>query len=245
MQSPFALLLATLVVGWYAMAQNAPAAQGTGSSLPDTPSAVAEQQKHIQKRQLLANDPYTPLSHKDKRNEWLRRTYAPSTFVSAAVSTVYAGVTDNILYCCGGPAWANQFGASVADVQARNFFGKFLFPTLLNQDPRYLPKRNGSFLGRSWYAATRVFVIRKDDGTSTFNSSEILAIAFSKALSNAYYPEYDRTWSHTSASILGAIQGDASGYLLNEFTPELKRIFHRHEPKQIRNLSRRLPGSKY
>jgi hypothetical protein len=78
-------------------------------------------------------------------------------------------------------------------VEARNFFGKFLFPTLLQEDPGYLPKRNGSFFGRSRYAATRVFVTRKDHGTPAFNSSEILAIAFSKALTNAYYPDHDRT----------------------------------------------------
>jgi hypothetical protein len=46
-------------------------------------------------------------------------------------------------------------------------------------------------------------------------------------------------------SILGALQGDASGYLLNEFTPDLKRIFQPHAPKTLLHLSDRLPGSKH
>lgn len=137
-----------------------------------------------------------------------------------------------------------QYGAGLADAETRYFFGAFLFPTLTHQDPRYLPKHSGSVFSRAWYAATRVVVTRKDDGESTFNSSEFLGIAFSKALSNAYYPERQRTWGHTTNDILGALEGDASGNVLTEFTPDIKRIFRRHTPKRLLAVGDRIAAYK-
>jgi hypothetical protein len=206
-------------------------------ALPDAPSAVKESK--LPKRELLADDPYRPLSKTEKLHSWLHLTYAPSTFAAAVVDTEYSSLTGSMRYCCGGGAWGREYGASVADAEARYFFGRFLFPTLMGQDPRYLPKREGGVLSRAWYAATRVVVTRKDNGDSTFNSSEFFGIAFSKALTNAYYPERDRTLGRTANSILGALQGDASGNLLTEFTPDIKRIFRRHAPKGLLALERR------
>lgn len=218
----------------------------TVRQLPDAPSAVRKPMPHpdASKRELLADDPYRPLTKREKLGIWARKTYAPSTFVAAGVDTTYSSITGTIRYCCGADALSRQYAASVADAESRYFFGYFLFPTVLKQDPRYLPKRNGTVLQRAWYAATRVLVTRRDDGRNTLNSSEFLGIAFSKALTNAYYPERDRTWGRTANSILGALQGDAGGNLLTEFMPDIKRIVTRHTPKRILALTGRTPDSK-
>jgi hypothetical protein len=213
--------------------------------LPDAPSAIAkERQKQSPPRELLADDPYRPLTTHEKLGAWAKMAYSPSTLVGAGVDTTYANITGSTRYCCGGDALSRQYAASVADAEARYFFGKFLFPTLLNQDPRYLPKRSGSVLQRAWYAATRVIITRNDQGKNTFNSSEVLGIAFSKGLTNAYYPDRDRTMGRTVNSILGALQGDASDNLLTEFMPDIKRIFTRHAPKRLMALGDRITGSR-
>jgi hypothetical protein len=223
------LLPAIVLAASFAGAQNA--------VLPDAPSAV--RQSELPNREQRADDQYHPLTKNEKLHEWIRRTYAPSTFFAAAIDTSYSSLTGGMRYCCGSDAWGKQYGASVADAEARYIFGKFLFPTLMGQDPRYLPKRKGGVLSRAWYAATRVVVTRKDNGHNSFNSSEFFGIAFSKALTNAYYPERDRTLGRTANSILGALQGDASGNVLTEFTPDIKRIFRRHAPKRLLALEDR------
>jgi hypothetical protein len=240
LQSMLAVLLFSATL---ASAQDVWVLSSAPQNLPDAPSAVVRSEK-LPHRELLADDPYRPLSNKEKLDVWARKTYAPSTFVAAGVDTTYSGITGGMRYCCGGDAWSRQYAASVADAEARYFFGKFLFPTILNQDPRYLPKRSGSVLHRAWYAATRVLVTRDDRGRSTFNSSEILGVAFSKGLTNAYYPERDRTWGRTANSILSALQGDASGNLLTEFMPDIKRIFKRHAPRRLLALGDHFSGSK-
>ena len=95
-------------------------------------------------------------------------------------------------------------------------------------------------MGRAWYAATRVLVTRNDNGNRTFNSSEVLGVAFSRALSNAYCTENDRTWSRTGNRIVGSISGDVGGNLLTEFMPDLMRIFHAHAPRRLQSLGDRL-----
>jgi hypothetical protein len=111
------------------------------SALSEAPSA---QQSSAGKSECLADDPYQPLSKKQKLNEWLRRTYAVSTFLSAGVDTANSGIANNMRYCRGG----------------------------------------------------------------------------------------------------NALQGDANGYLLTEFTPDLKRILRRHAPKPLLVLGDRISLAK-
>ena len=145
------------------------------------------------------------------------------------------------MYCCGIGAWGQQYAATLADKETREFFGNFLFPVLLKQDPRYFPRRSGGLFGRAWYAATRVLVTRNDSGNAAFNFSEILGVAFAKAASNLYYPDRQRGGWETANRIVGTIQSDATSNLISEFWPEIRRIAHRCTPKSIRHAEERLP----
>jgi hypothetical protein len=217
-------------------------AMAAQSQLPDAPSAI-NRVHHSQfnpNSPLLADDPYRPLTSHAKFDAWVHQTYRPTTFLGVGVDTVFASATGGFHYCCGGEAWAKQYAASMADTQARRFFGNFLFPVLLHQDPRYLPKRKGSVLSRAWYAATRVVVTRSDDGRSVPNTSEFLSVAFSKALCNAYYPEHDRTGNGTFERIYTTFQSDATDNLLNEFWPDIKNLFKRHTPKRIASFAQKM-----
>ena len=39
----------------------------------------------------------------------------------------------------------------------------------------------------------------------------------------------------------GALSSDATGDLLREFTPDMKRLFHKHAPKKILQIEEKLP----
>lgn len=190
--------------------------------------------------EILASDPYRPLTEHQKWNHFLHRTYSSATFLGVAEGTVFTRVTGGFLYCCGLKSWGEQYGAGLADTESREFFGNFLFPTLLKQDPRYFPKRRGRMIGRAWYAATRVVVTRNDSGRESFNYSEVLGVAFTKALSNAYYPERDRGGMDTFYNILGTVQSDATSNLIIEFWPDMMKIVHKHTPKSLQGLEQRL-----
>jgi 4-carboxymuconolactone decarboxylase len=82
---------------------------------------------------------------------------------------------------------------------------------------------------------------KNEDGDSTFNTSEFLGALFSSALQNSYYPRHDRSLGDTMNRFSGALSSDTIGDLLREFTPDMKRLFHKHALKKILKIEKKLP----
>ena len=78
------------------------------------------------------------------------------------------------------------------------------------------------------FAASAIFVTRKDSGGSGFNFSELLGNAGATAIGTAYYA--DQRTAQDAASKLGIqLATDAFSNELKEFWPDIKRrIFKRH-----------------
>jgi hypothetical protein len=186
---------------------------------------------------------YKPLSPRCKFEAFVRQTYSPYTFVTAAFEATWAQMLAEWPEYGGGmEGWGKRFGTELANTESRRFFRTFLLATLFHQDPRYFPSGKETFVGRSWYAATRVLVTRSDHGVSQFNASEVLAALFASGLENAYYPDKDRAVGNTMARFAGAIGADAATDGLHEFAPDLRRLFHRHAPRKIQQMEQKLPG---
>lgn len=132
-------------------------------------------------------------------------------------------------------------GATLADVESRRFIQNFVFATVLHEDPRYYPSQKNGVVSRAWYAATRVLITHDDYGREVFNQSEFLGASFTSALQNAYYPRPDRTLGGTVNRFAETLSGDATTYVLREFTPDLKRIFHRRCPQSLQRFEARIP----
>jgi hypothetical protein len=190
------------------------------------------------------NEPaaYAPLSARCKLNLFLRQASSPYTFASAGFQATEAHATGQWPHYGGGmQGWGKRLGATLANTESRRFIQDFALSTLLHQDPRYFPSHSTTLDSRAWYAATRVVITRNDNGDNTFNTSELLGALFISALQNSYYPRYDRTFGETMNRFGGALSSDAIGYLLREFTPDMKRLFRKHAPKKILEIEGRLP----
>lgn len=230
-----------------AVAQLAPAQD---ARLPSAPSQIQRRQiasaaAPLATRQsltALASAPYQPLTKRQKFAAFVHHTYSPYTFVNAMYNATYAqAVGDPQEYGGGMEGWGKRFGAAMAGTETRSFFGDFLFPTLLHQDPRYFALYQGSKRKRALHALSRVVVVRADDGHNTFNSSGLLTIAFAAGLSTAWVPEGQRSVGLTFSRMAGAIQGNATSYLLREFTPDLQRLFRRFAPKTVKRIEKKIP----
>jgi len=190
-------------------------------------------------QRLIANPAgsYAPLTPGQKFDLMGRAAIAPSTFVSAAVNATWMQITGDMYNYGGGmQGWGKRLGASVANAETRNFFGRFLFPTLLHEDPRYFRKSYGSIFSRGVYAASRVLFTRADGDGVAFNYSELLSVATSAAVQNAYYPDPYRTFGNTMSRLFGAYSSDASGYVITEFAPDILALFHKHEPAKLKKI---------
>jgi hypothetical protein len=246
-----------LALAQITVSASAPLVSGENhSELPDAPSAsvpppppvmqVAQNRPaQSQSRWLVApaDAPYRPLSAREKFQSFLHRAYSPYTFAGALYDATYAqALGDPPQYGGGMAGWGKRLGTSVAGTESRSFFGTFVFPTLLHQDPRYFAMYEGPVSKRALHAASRVFVRRADDGRDTFNTSGLLTIAVTQSLCTAWTPESRRSAGHTFNRMLGAMQGEATSYLLREFTPDLLRIFKRHAPRRLKQIEEKLPS---
>ncbi len=237
-----------VVVCALATAAAAQAAPPDSSGLPDAPSRAQRRQigpaAPFARQSLTVPEggPYLPLTTHEKFHHFVHHAYSPYTIVGAMYDATYAqAVGDPWEYGGGMPGWGKRFGAAMAGTETRGFLGTFLFPTLFHQDPRYFAMYHGPLLKRAFHAAGRVLIIHADDGHRTFNSSGLLTIAFTQALSTAWTPEGQRTVGVTFSRMAGAVQGDATSYLLREFTPDLQRLFRRFAPKKVKQIEQKIP----
>ena len=152
-------------------------------------------------------------------------------------------------YGQGWEGYAKRYGSAFADGTIENFMTGAVFPSLLHQDPRFFQSGKGTFVHRTEYAVSRIFVTRTDSGKSQFNYSEILGSALSAAIStNAYHPrsfittrydpstgmvQYihnasDRTLPNT-LSVWGTQVGyDTITIVVKEFWPDIhRRLTHK------------------
>jgi hypothetical protein len=228
----------------------------SASSLPDAPSASVPPPPQVvqmeQNRATLGQSwwlvvpreaPYRPLTSREKFHSFVHHAVSPYTLAGVVYDASWAQAWgDPSEYGSGMEGWGKRLGAAAAGTESRSFLGTFLLPTLLHQDPRYFAMYHGPVFKRGLHAVKRVLVTRNDDGQDVFNTSGMLSIAFTESLGMAWTPEGERSAGTTFTRMLGAMQGDATSYVLREFTPDFRRFFKRHAPKSLQRIEQRMPS---
>lgn len=127
----------------------------------------------------------------------------------------------------GAAGYGRYFWHTFVDQTQENYWVEFIVPAIAHEDTRFYTLGHGGFKKRAIYALGRVVITRDDAGKETFNSGEILGAAFSSALSNAYYPQAERTVGNTVDQYVLNIGIDAGTYLFKEFWPDInRRVLH-------------------
>jgi hypothetical protein len=127
----------------------------------------------------------------------------------------------------GMKGYAKRYGAAFTDTITENFMVGAVFPSLLHQDPRYFQLGKGGFWRRAGYAASRIFITRTDSGKRQFNYSEWAGSAVAAALSPFYHPPQDRNALNSANIWVTQLWGDALGFELKEFWPDIRRKLHK------------------
>lgn len=185
---------------------------------------------------LTVNDPngkVLPLTVKEKWKLFAKETFDPFTGASAAVGAAFAqSGNGDPKYGHDGKAYAQRFGAAVADFTTQNFFADAILAPLLHQDPRYFRKGpQAGILKRVGYSVSRIVITRQDSGRASFNASGVIGMSLGIAASNLYYPR-----ASVNGSVLGnrfgtSMMGGAIGNLLSEFWPDIRaKVFRHKEP---------------
>lgn len=177
------------------------------------------------------------LSKREKLKVFVRYTYSPYTFAGAGFDAGMAQATGGWhTYGGGMEGYGKRYGAALADTESGGFFGGFLFPVLLHEDPRYWRSTSHRTLPRIGYALSRVLVTHDDAGNKTANFSLILSAFASSGLANTYYPRTERGFGDSMARAGNGMLSTAETNLLREFWPDISRKFKKHEPTRLQKL---------
>ena len=126
-------------------------------------------------------------------------------------------------------SYVKRFAASAADDTAQNFFSDYVMASLLREDTRYRRLGPGhKFFARLGHAAASGLVAHNFSGDRTINWSNITGSAIGAAISNAYYPAVDRTFSTTAGNFAQNVIGAGLGNLAPEFWPDFRHWLKRH-----------------
>lgn len=171
----------------------------------------------------LPNAPsYQRLTNKQKFHLFLHKGTSPFVLLDAGITTSTWQLGDDPPFGTGGGALAKGFGAAIAQEETSLFLGRFLFPTLLHQDPRYFPAAEGSSkFHRGMYAASRVFMTRSDTGRQTWNGGYILGNLASAGISNLYISNRDAGSIFTDFAV--GMATDAGYNIAREFWPAMRK----------------------
>ncbi len=223
-------------------------ASGQQAALPSAPSAAARQDPAPAERQQPEPAPHRvfkvvpmfdaapqdapPLTAGEKLRLFRRSALDPFWILPAAAQAGVSQAADNFHdYGQGAEGYGKRFGAFMADRMSSKFFSELAYPVILELDPRYFRRGNGTTKQRMGYALAQGFVCRRDEGGRTFNWSNVLGALSSGGLSNTYYPARDRGIGLTMSRM-----GISLGYgelkrLLLEFWPDIDRkFFHKSTP---------------
>lgn len=170
-----------------------------------------------------------PLTPHQKFVMWARGAYDPLGLAGDAVKAALehspqGGFCD---YGSGLPGYGKCFGSALLDANVSSFFGDYLFPVWLHQDPRYFRLGRGSIPLRLLYAVSRVFITRTDSGGSAFASASLMGTLLAGVTSNFYYPRQDRGVNLTLSRMEWDLGGTAIFNIEAEFWPDIEHAAKR------------------
>jgi hypothetical protein len=196
------------------------------------------QELHRQKirtRESLPEAPSVqPATQAEKFRTFIDEARSPLTLGAVAVNVGIMRETEVGRRTPGGqPSLTALYKSALIQKESSAFFSKYLYPSLLKQDPHYYPSSSGSFLGRATYAASRIFITRNDSGKRTPNTSYFLGVLTSVAITTAYRPYWRRSTSATFKTFGSTVGNDAGINLLHEFGPGIRQMMKSRAPKFV------------
>ena len=207
---------------------------GSQSPSPDPPvEQEGQQTKRIffiipNFRAVSANTQLPPQSVKEKFITASQDSFDYSGIIFAGLLAGYNMATKQTPeFGQGAAGYGRYFWHTFVDQTSENYFVEFIVPAIAHEDTRYYTLGHGGFWKRTGYSLSRAVITRKDDGSPTFNSGEVLGAGMAAGVANLYYPEKERTFGNTASRWGENIGIDAGTFVFKEFWPDInKGLFH-------------------
>ena len=175
---------------------------------------------------FLDNTNPIPLSPRQKGYLALHNLKDPGnliTIVGTAAFTI--GTNAHTAYGPGMRGFGLNTGYSLSQDATGEFFGTFLIPSLLHEDPHYHRLPQAAISHRVLHAISRTVIAQHDDGRIMPNYAVLLTYPISAEISNLYVPGVNVNAASTAKRVATGLATDPVGNIITEFLPDIaKRI---------------------
>jgi hypothetical protein len=171
-------------------------------------------------------DSSTPLPLTSRQKFILAAKNVSDPFNLLTIAAVSAITVAEDAKSADGPGvhgFAKNAGVSLSQDMTGEFFGTFLIPSLVHQDPHYHRMPNMPIRKRLLHVLDAVVIGQNDDGTSMFNYATVVGTICTSAVGNLYVPGRRNSFGASTARIATSLATDPIGNAITEFVPDLAR----------------------
>lgn len=148
----------------------------------------------------------------------------PFNFLTIGMISAFSVATDShSSYGPGMEGFAKLSAVSLTQDMTNEFFGTFLIPSIVHQDPHYHRMPNASYKRRIAHCIYQVAWTQGDNGKGMFNYGNVVGGLFEEAIGDTYVPYRDTGWAASAARYGTALATDPIGNFITEFFPDLAR----------------------
>jgi len=141
-------------------------------------------------------------------------------------SAIAVASNSHSAYGPGFPGWGRYIGVSYSQDMTGEFFGTFLIPSVMHQDPRYHRLPTASLKRRIAHAAYQVLWTEGDAGQGMINYADIVGFGIDDQIGNLYIPGRETRASATAQRYLSALALAPVDNYITEFLPDLAKKIH-------------------
>jgi hypothetical protein len=216
--------------------------QGQVSNLPDEPKPAAGTNPPTKKEcrfkpcprpfmdwyKRFVNGPQVkPLTPEEKGWLALRNFLDPFNAVTIlGEAAISVGADSHSAYGPGMPGFGRYVGVSYTEDLTGEFFGTFLIPSLVHQDPHYHRMPNASYFRRSMHAIAQVVWTQGDNEKGMLNYANLVGYAIDDEIANLYVPgRQTNAGATTQRYFIGLATSPISNFI-SEFLPDLASHIH-------------------
>jgi hypothetical protein len=164
-----------------------------------------------------------PLTARDNLRSAVRGVIDPFNLITiGGDAAVGIGSDSHTPYGPGFKGFAKYAGVSITEDMTGEFFGTFLVPSLVHQDPHYHREPFMPIRHRILHAMVQVLWSQSYTGKPMFNYANVVGGIATAAVSNTFVPGPNRQgFGNTAQRLALAFAISPSGNFIEEFVPDL------------------------
>jgi hypothetical protein len=168
-----------------------------------------------------------PMTPKEKAWLAMRNVIDPFNGLTILGSSAIAvAANSHSAYGPGMTGWGKYVGVSYSQDTTGEFFGTFLIPSIVHQDPHYHRMPGASIKRRIAHVLYQVAWTQGDNGNGMLNYADLAGFAIDDEIGNLYVPGRETNARATAERYATALATTPIGNAVTEFLPDVARHIH-------------------